>query len=146
MVTSAALTAAKATYTIGEDSADMTMARPTRIAYGDSAAYLASPGRGAGYAVNDTGTIAGGTGGTYLITATGPGGAVTAVALSAAGSGYTTNATAATATGAPSRQRQRNGPVDHRQRRHQRHRPHGRIRRHPGQLRVQDRIRRPGRQ
>jgi hypothetical protein len=62
---------------------------------------------GSGYAVNDTGTISGGSGGTYKVTFVGGGGTVTGVLITAAGTGYpesvvtpqTTSATSGAGTG-----------------------------------------------
>lgn len=59
---------------------------------------IAINGIGSGYAVNDTGTIAGGTGGTYRVSAVSAG-HVTTIVLTAGGSGYSDGTAVATATG-----------------------------------------------
>lgn len=94
------LTASKATYTMGPVGADVIASRPGMIQMGPAEASLSSTGRGAHYAVDDTGTVSGGTGdGTYRITSVAPGGAVSGFVLTSPGTTYTSNATAATATG-----------------------------------------------
>ena len=63
------------------------------------------PGGGTGYAVGNTFIILGGTGGTGIVTAVGPGGVVTGVSITNPGTGYTsqtaapTQATSGTGTG-----------------------------------------------
>lgn len=97
------LTVAKANYSIGNSGTpDITAPRPLTIAYGQNAATVSSPGRGLGYAVNDTGIVnVGSANATYIVTSIVSGGAVSGYVLTNAGTAYTTNAAAATATAGP---------------------------------------------
>lgn len=96
-----ALSIAKSAYTIAPSgTVDITANRPQTITYGQSAASISSPGRGAGYAVNDTGTVStGSANATYIVNSVAPGGAVSGYSLTNNGTSYTTNASAATAIG-----------------------------------------------
>ena len=85
-------------YTIGP-SGGVVSSRPLQILTGPGVASISSLGYGQNYAVNDTGTIAGGTGGTYRVVSIGNGGVVTQLQIGAGGSGYSAATGAATATG-----------------------------------------------
>lgn len=94
------LQTAKPAYTVGLNGADITTRRPLTVAYGQSSGSVSSPGRGIGYAVNDTGyVLTGSSDASYIITKVAHGGAVAGYALTNMGTAYATTSPSPTIAG-----------------------------------------------